>query len=121
MIKKEELRIGNFVEYYEDGLEFVVTKIDELGIGVKNEDPETAQKTWIEYDCFSPIKLTEEQLRRFKWQLVRKDDFYINSYFSLDKYCHVYYSNDYTGLNIDCVHQLQNLVYALTGGELNLL
>lgn len=62
----------------------------------------------------------KEWLVKFRWQLIKNKTFYINSYFSIDEYGHLYYCGDYTGINLDYVHQLQNLYYALTGEELTI-
>lgn len=55
-MKANELRIGNLVNFRDEDHIFLVTKIDNLGIGVKDSE----QETWIEYDCFDPIKITED-------------------------------------------------------------
>jgi hypothetical protein len=108
-----EVRIGNLVEFenriFEIDVianEFPTLNTSEFGIGV------------VDWNNIKPIPLTEEWLVKFEWQLIGKITYFINSYFSIDKFGHVYYSNDYTGLNIDYVHQLQNLYFALTGTEL---
>jgi len=131
--KQKEFRIGNFVEYHDDGLVFEILEVDQLGLRVKNEEPETAQETWIEYDCFSPIKLTEEWLIKFGFRIGRKN-YSLNSGRELHEYARTDYfiiwHNIQKGWCINelpdskqyyfqYVHQLQNLYHALTGTELN--
>lgn len=58
MVKPTDLRVGNLVNYDEDNTIFTVTAIDDMGISVKNKDEET----WMEFECFSPIPITEEFL-----------------------------------------------------------
>ena len=128
-MKATELRIGNWVNYHDDDLLFEVTRIDDLGIGVKNIDPETAQETWIEYECFSPIPLTEEWLLKFgfertdlidnsnddwTWLFYQKDSIYIDgSDLTIETATGIV-------IKVEYVHQLQNLYFALTGEELTL-
>lgn len=126
MIKANELRIGNLVSYHDDNTLFEVTKIDELGIGVKNEE----QETWIEYDCFSPITLTEEWLLKFGFKK-EAEGYYLQTTFyirvisypdlQIQFYSRTIHSDFYKIVlenDIKCVHQLQNLYFALTGEEL---
>lgn len=67
-----------------------------------------------------PVSINEERLLEFKWQLIKGIDFCINSDFKIDKYGHLYYHNDYTGINVIYIHQLQNLYFSLVGKELEL-
>jgi hypothetical protein len=98
MIQANELRVGNWVlwngavDTVEDG-----QQIDEL--------------------VFDPIPLTPEILEKIDWNGYVKLN--IGSYFKIDDVGHLYYRSDYTGINIDYLHQLQNLYFALTGTELN--
>lgn len=107
-MKASDLRTGN---YYS---QFGYIKMATWPV-IRDLVVATEEQLWCK-----PIPLTEEWLLKFIWQLESKNKFHINSYFSLDVYGHLYYQNDYTGLNINYVHQLQNLYYALTGQELTL-
>ena len=72
MIQANDLRIGDLVNYHDDDIVFQVTEISKLGIGVKND----TEETWIEYDRFSPIKLTPELLEKCGFEkegLIRRD------------------------------------------------
>jgi hypothetical protein len=67
---------------------------------------------------YSPIPLTAELLEGVDWEGYVK--FHFNSYFSIDDVGHFFYHNDYTGINIDYLHQLQNMYFAITGKELSI-
>jgi len=130
-MKANELRIGNLVKYQDDSTLFTVIEINNGGIGVKN----TEQDTCMEYDFFEPIPLTEEWLLKFgfikdncglyylKCIDEEKNNFWIKDQSQekwgialnlFDKYeC---YLND-----IQYVNQLQNLYFALTGEELQII
>lgn len=128
MIQPNELRIGNFVEYHEDGLQFTVTKIDELGLGVKNDDPETAQETWIKHECFSPINLTEDWLLKFGFisnRRLREKQFKSKAV-SGDVRLTLWVGTNGEGfyysdvIQIKYIHHLQNLYFSISGEELNI-
>lgn len=106
IMKKNELRIGNYVFHKEDNVKevSVVSGVFELAY-VKFENAD-----WI-YDI-NPIPLTEEWLRNFDIKKIwlfeihgcDSDGFYI--------------SYVYDSIHLKYVHQLQNLYFALTGEEL---
>ena len=106
----KELRIGNNIEYC--GTDFIV--ISEM-IGLAEEDN----------NIFEPIPLTEEWLFKFGFQIDDKDECYIYDtvhLVSLYKGINGGYQriiNGYNdGVELNHVHQLQNLYFALTGEEL---
>lgn len=115
----KELRIGNYINYKDENHLFEVVAIDDLGVRVKDEE----QITWIEYDCFDPIPLTEKHLIGFGFKedefgnfenesrliLFKKEDYY---------YFIVQWGSSVIGAETKNVHQLQNLYFALTGEEL---
>jgi hypothetical protein len=68
-----------------------------------------------------PIPLAEEELNKFDWQLIRDNNYYINSYFSIDNVGHLYYGSDYTGVNLNYVHELQNFAFLINKEELNVI
>jgi len=135
VIKANELRIGNWVNYDEDGTNFIVTEISETGIAVVNDE----ELTWIELDQFSGIPLTSGWLvLKFGFKdlnefintpnTFRKGDFEIikcfwdegQPTFHLSKTPNgdlTYYRHGKVPI-IQYVHQLQNLYFALTGEEL---
>lgn len=119
MITANELRLGNLVNFMEDDTIFTVEEIVTDGIGVHNEE----ESTWIEIDQFSGIPLTEEWLLKFgfTWSHYHQDtaqrEYYgINEYYVCKLNNRFYYENT----KLEYIHQLQNLVFALTGTELEL-
>jgi hypothetical protein len=54
-MKAQELRIGNYVLFANDGTIFTVNTIEGYGMILLNKD----EDTWIEYDQIEPIPLTE--------------------------------------------------------------
>jgi hypothetical protein len=114
-MKAEELRIGNCVNYFNDG-EHSLIRILDWGYAHLND------ASSIEYELLKPIPLTEEWLLKFGfeigWIISHKE-----TYFNLNKNGKDYfYSPDQhhnSSEAIQNVHQLQNLYYALTNKELN--
>ena len=134
MIKPNEVRKGNLVEY--DGRVFVIDTIAEVfptlnttefGIGV------------VDWNNIRPIPLSEDWL--LKMGFVRHDDGSVSAQFSygVNPVTHDYliylkwikdYENDYSlkgfpfflngHFEITSVHQLQNLTHSLTGEELTI-
>lgn len=142
MIKAEELRIGNLI--YDDFNEVhIVEKIESKKYNDWNgSDPSlfVFSKPIDEYngmytcDVVSPIPLTEEWLLKFGFL---KDDrkskhailstmYFLGHGLKLwsiingTRFRHDFNCDYLTGINIDYVHQLQNLVFTLTGEELKL-
>lgn len=58
MIQAKDLRIGNKVIYSNSNSFYTVTGIYEYGIDVEDE----MEQTYMEYENFEPIELTEEIL-----------------------------------------------------------
>lgn len=116
-----ELRIGNLIHV--DNHIAKVVSISEMGIATKIVE-RASQST--NSGSRSPIPLTEEWLIRFGFKLDK--DVYL---LGLDNVLVIEFLEDYaqlatidsglcTGLDIEHVHQLQNLYFALTGEELKL-
>lgn len=111
-MKKNELRIGNYVEIDQYPNDRIITEI-ENGIDIDG--------------CIKlnpkAIPLTEEWLVKFKFEGLEKDcrtffrTFFKNGKFKveLSNGGNVYYNRN---IFISSVHQLQNLYFALTGEEL---
>jgi hypothetical protein len=123
-MKANELRIGNIVEYNEDGVIFTVTETSLNGIRVTNDE----ETTWIEIDQFSGIKLTEDWLLRAGFVVEHKGN-ELNGFYSVYTLnsityntIHGWWINGKQHLEypvpLNYVHQLQNLYFALTGQEL---
>ncbi|WP_312306591.1 hypothetical protein [Chryseobacterium sp.] len=124
MIAPQELRIGNLVKYVDDGEIKVIN-----GSAIKYL--ENAQRLFQLFP-FEPIELTEEWLLKMGFDLLHKGKFRNVYDYSLD---HRFGYSDNHGLvyvdsaltfvgnsfsHIKFVHQLQNLVFALTGEELTI-
>ena len=112
-LEAKELRIGNCVYY--DGRNCTIQEPTDL----------------IDADEFKPIPLTEEWLLKFGFKS-REDneygylrlenrvgDFYVRPSYDGGYYWGFGWSNEINNQrNIKCVHQLQNLYFALTNEEL---
>ena len=104
MILAKELRIGNLVNT-KNGIK----KVTEIG---------------IDYDCFftqdhiNPIPLTEEWLLKFGY--IKIGNNYLIQGHSI-WICNDLFMCDKNGMILKHVHQLQNLYFALTNKELNLI
>lgn len=122
-MEANELRIGNFVLFSNDGTIFTVGSIEEKGFTVQNEE----ETTWIESEEFEPIPLTEEWLLKFGFKLNMNwfnwnaaigeneiGDFKLALRYTDD--FGWFYQSRCTPLKY--VHQLQNLYFAITGEEL---
>lgn len=109
MIQANELRIGNWVKL--KGTDRIYT----ITFPLHNDLAEQWHNT---LNHIEPISITPEILEKCYWNGYNKLS--INSNFKIDKEGRLYYCGDYTGINIDCLHQLQNLYFALTGQELNI-
>jgi len=119
-----ELRIGNLVLYSGNGTIFIVDTISDFWLNVHNEIEETG----IEIDNFEPVILTQNWMIEFGlFEMgINKDKGYkdIGNGFSAyplqsdkSKYG-LYYLDEWTGITILFVHQLQNICFCLTGKEL---
>ena len=115
-MKTEELIIGNKVLFAEDGTEFEVTGIFKDGLNVKNE----TEETYIEIDAFEGILLTEEWLVKFGFEKIHDRLFILNgfelTFQTIDGIVSWFF--DWKYKSFKSVHQLQNLYFSLTGGEL---
>ena len=118
MIKANELRIGNKVDYY--GNIVTINYINDTDVGFSDYVP----FDYPLFDDINPIPITEEWLLRVGF---KNDDDGYN--LGLDNVLVIEFIEDYaqlatieggfsTGIDIHYIHQLQNLYYALTGEEL---
>lgn len=118
-MKASELRLGNYVSYAETGTQFRVVEIALGGLEVHSDE----EMTWIEIEEFEGIPLTEEWLLKFGFKKSRLgydlDEFslYHNHSGALPIYG-PYWKEWEAGYNIQYVHQLQNIYFAMTGREL---
>jgi hypothetical protein len=116
-----ELMIGNYVAYKRDQRIFKVVEIQQHGIEVEDE----LKTTYMEYDEFQPIPLTEDWFIEFmfiKRNLLDMIAFYSNGIkvdLNNDNVFRYQMAN-YKILVLEYVHQLQNLNFALTGNPLTI-
>jgi hypothetical protein len=114
-----ELRIGNWVKYSEDGTIFKVVTISPTGLTVESEK----ETEWIEIWQFEPVILSEDWL--VKCGANKKAELkYIHGEFTLNylpsyKYWYVTRYGEYCS-KVEYVHEWQNLYFALTGKELEI-
>jgi len=121
MLKANELRIGNYIQDFEDKPYYF--KVE----SIENKDGEF----WVSYrngsiNCsiehIEPIPLTEEWLVKFGFEKIKNTEVFL-----FGGYWEVYYNPDYERylldlinieIKVESVHQLQNIHFAFTGEEL---
>ena len=131
-MKAQELRLGNLIEYkIKDELDerkewWAANKLDILDLTWLYSNPEDTN--------FRPIKLTEEWLLKFGFKKDKNGIFYIDLFthylelmYSMECYYPVYIQKSAMSseneqriglINLEFVHELQNLYFVLTGEEL---
>ena len=113
-MKARELRIGNYYNQFGNIHQANGTVISQLEIAPKDQ-------LWCK-----PIPLTEEWLLRFGFEKNKKGRFKVLKHSAVP----ILFNDDFNGWTCDginfsinhtlYVHQLQNLIHALTGEELTL-
>jgi len=125
MIHKTEVRVGNKIMFSDDSSIFEVSGIHEFGLDVVND----IEETYIEYDQFEPIPLTEELLLKcgFEYTDEEKEFLQLSVFrtFKLnadnsDNFSSVTFRINDTTIEITSIHQLQNIFFALTNQELKI-
>ena len=118
MIQANEIRIGNYIAdiWTPNGL-FKVTELRKDKIFYGNCFK-------AKYDDIRPIPLTEEILLKAGFEKDIESLFYRNSFIiAKTKTRWAFYHNGLTGgelARIDYIHELQNLIFALTGEEIKI-
>lgn len=121
MIDKHELRIGNIVPLWKG----------QIGV-IKELHHDVAFVMWnsvvhvMFYKDISPIELTEDIL--LKWGFEKHDNgslqsdinYGITLWSKNGSVVRLYYESDEFGQEIETLHHLQNLYFALTGKELQI-
>jgi len=116
----KELRIGNLILFTENNEPSIVAEIDAKGVKVDVGK----ELVWIELEAFSPIPLTSDWIKMFgfqdgKIQISNSPKRWL-SWSYAKEFC--IENSDWDELheikNVEYVHQLQNLYFALTGSEL---
>lgn len=132
-MKATELRIGNYVvgkKWPEYDLELiVVTSVDDIGINLEEGLGEGIRREFYHHDI-SPIPLTTEILEKCgfeKREVVEDGIIYGKTKYTLiytiatDGLHHFFLNGYHNDVQIDNLHQLQNLYFALTGEELDFI
>ena len=125
IMKANELRLGNYVEYQVENYQLASIHSDNT-IRLKCDDETHKNYSHGSIGCYGlrelkPIPLTEEWLIKFGFECVDTSDdhhYYLDSKhgFSLNRsFQHLDCEYD-----LEYVHQLQNLFFALTGEELTI-
>ena len=109
-LRASELRVGNITTLG------VVSLIDQDVFRVVDSEGDSFKNTWAE---IKPIQLTEEWLLKFGFQKFKGDnlDCFLNDFETSCNLKLLFWKGTQIQ-NIDYVHQLQNLYFALTGEEL---
>ena len=107
-MKETELRIGNFAKW---------KSLSSMGVG---EEQLMSFSRLMYHGFLEPIPLTEEWLLKFGFE--RSGLYHVKSQvYIYDEYGLVdtgfEYRFNYRRIEIEYVHQLQNLYFALTGGD----
>jgi hypothetical protein len=105
-MKLMELRIGNLINNKEENIVYVnPNHLIVLAYGIEN--------------VFKPIPLTEEWLLKFGFEKSKSKFYYLNEFgVSLDFTAFIFKSCLWNSENVQYVHQLQNVHFALTSEEL---
>ena len=129
-MKAIELRIGNKVLLSEDSTVFSVSGLHEFGMVCFDD----FEETYIEYEQFEGILLTEERLLKFGAEPKEYDGVSClngGDYFDLDgvhvvreylggMWKLIYKYGEFNYIELEHVHQLQNLYFALKNTELTI-
>lgn len=115
MIKANELRIGNFVDW--NGEVGIVSQLLEKDIFFKCGETDL-------YDAINPIPLTKEWFNKFGYYNENRPNHFEKDEYTIDWHifwdCNGMFIEDKNGIRIKYVHQLQNLYFALKQRELTI-
>lgn len=118
-MKKNELRIGNVLLFHSK--EIKVTEIHKSGM--VHFDEYYPFYSFCGHESLKPTSLTEEWLKKFGFEKSEGEEFFEwsndKTFILQDKEKKYYYPYGST-INIEFVHHFQNLVFALTGEELQI-
>lgn len=124
MLKETELRIGNIVNYKNENV--IVDRISTIGIN--SEYGETLYMS----EEIEPIPITEDILlkcgfievfgvkKEYKIKINKKEDILVYNLIVEETSIWTDYGGFYLDNQINYIHQLQNLYFALTGNELTI-
>lgn len=114
MIKPNDFRLGNFI-------------IDEDGdilpiVGIYKDEIKLPGDYSHDIDHVSPIKLTEQWMKRCEMVKTSEGLWTHKRFYGFQIYwnerMNFYHGSQIAGIGIDCLHNLQNLFYELSGEEL---
>lgn len=132
-MKANELRIGNLVTVnnpkYHPKLKGVILRVtsispngDDYSVGLEhiNQKPNTYYETYSQFIRFiEPIKLTKKLITDFGIVFEKDYSSWIKGSFNLESKNGNFFFEVYSHyIQVECVHQLQNLYFPLTGEEL---
>ena len=116
-MKANELRIGNWVNYFDDGNCSRISVLDHYYCHLNDASS-------IDYLMIKPIQLTEEWLLKFGFPEHKSTmDLLWNYSVCLERRHNELFVVNLDNIHvyqIEYVHELQNLVFALTGKELEI-
>lgn len=121
----QELRIGNWVNYKDNPYQIMYTVSNVVGVDLDSETLDTHHSNVSVLDL-QPIELTEQVLLKcgFEKDAFGRVYFYDDVlglgfiHFSSEATCYLDFEGTICGKKIRWLHELQNLIFALTGKEL---
>ena len=125
-MKATELRIGNLINHDNGHVYWSVDSISNYELDITIDDHQgDITVCCVIYKSVQPIPLTEEWLLKFGFEKDEDNDFYLDaSYFDICYQNKKWYLRQdgelFDLIDIDYVHQFQNLYFALTGEELKI-
>ena len=128
MIQLNELRIGNYVVFKRDGSEFYffieqISK-EKVWLNTHDEDLSNGNPFEVSLSDVFPIPLSDEMILKCGFKERNKSIYYKDNFEILtenEQDCKFHIIGDYGyyfEVEISCVHQLQNLYFALKDTEL---
>jgi hypothetical protein len=131
-MKTTELRIGNYL-MGGNGPVKIISIPDDISVNIGKGDPYLVHTEPPYKPCLSPISLTEEWFLKLGLKHNQDVKFTVQIYpafcehtrsrikfYSVDTKTYILRINDTDICELQYVHQLQNLYFALTGNELNI-
>tara|TARA_R110002073_G_scaffold331631_1_gene516575 strand:+ start:2894 stop:3250 length:357 start_codon:yes stop_codon:yes gene_type:complete len=117
-MEAKELRIGNIVNYFNDGEYSIISTLDWGYANLNNA-------SHVDYELLKPIPLTEEWILKFGFKSLDYGEYGRGRYVLDCEYTDKGVYNFVIGrtcieVDVTNVHQLQNLYFALTNEELTI-